>query len=122
MKTNHPSIEVLHHQDVPKTNIDFGPGDTITVATIIVDDEKKRTQSFTGVVIKRQNTGISETVTVRKTQYGINTERTFPLKSPIIASITVVKKGAVRRARIYYFRKLRGKAAKIKSPKTISKC
>lgn len=93
---------------------DFRPGDTVRVHAKVVEGNRERIQVFEGVVIKRQNGGINETFTVRKISYGVGVERTFPLHSPRIDKIEVVRRGRVRRAKLYYLRKLRGKAARIK--------
>lgn len=92
----------------------FTSGDTIKVSVKIKEGEKFRIQAFEGVVIKTQGSGISYSVCVRKNSNGVFVERTFPVHSPIIESIEIVKVGRVRRARIYYIRKLSGKAARIK--------
>ncbi|UOQ43073.1 50S ribosomal protein L19 [Halobacillus salinarum] len=96
--------------DIP----DFRPGDTVKVHVKVVEGNRERIQVFEGVVIKRQNGGISETFTVRKITYGVGVERTFPLHSPRVAKIEVSRRGKVRRAKLYYLRNLRGKAARIK--------
>jgi large subunit ribosomal protein L19 len=96
--------------DIP----DFRPGDTVKVHVRVVEGTRERTQLFQGVVIRRQGGGIRETFTVRKISFGVGVERTFPVHSPIINRIEVVTRGAVRRAKLYYLRDLRGKAAKIK--------
>lgn len=93
---------------------DFRPGDTIRVHAKVVEGSRERIQVFEGVVIKRQNGGIHETFTVRKISYGVGVERTFPLHSPRIEKIEIVRRGKVRRAKLYYMRNLRGKAARIK--------
>lgn len=93
---------------------DFRAGDTLKVHVKIVEGTRERIQVFEGVVIKRQGGGISETFTVRKISYGVGVERTFPVHSPRIAKIEVSKRGIVRRAKLYYLRNLRGKAARIK--------
>ena len=89
-------------------------GDTVRVHTLIVEGEKERVQVFQGVVIRRQGGGIRETFTVRKISYGVGVERTFPVHSPSIDKIEVVTRGRVRRAKLYYLRELRGKAARIR--------
>ena len=99
MKTEVPSFEV---------------GDTVKVGYKIIEGGKERVQNFEGVVSAKRNGGISETFTVRHISYGVGVEKTYPLHSPKIASITVVRKGKVRRAKLYYLRKLTGKAAKVK--------
>ena len=91
----------------------FRPGDTLRVHVKVVEGNRERIQVFEGVVIKRRGGGISETFTVRKISYGVGVERTFPLHTPKIAKIEVVRHGKVRRAKLYYLRELRGKAARI---------
>ena len=93
---------------------DFRPGDTVKVHVKVVEGSRERIQVFEGVVIKRQNGGISETFTVRKISYGVGVERTFPVHSPRVDKIEVTRRGRVRRAKLYYLRNLRGKAARIK--------
>ncbi|MCZ0703407.1 large subunit ribosomal protein L19 [Natronobacillus azotifigens] len=93
---------------------DFRPGDTVKVHVKVVEGTRERIQLFEGVVIKRQNGGISETFTVRKISYGVGVERTFPVHSPRVDKIEVSRRGKVRRAKLYYLRELRGKAARIK--------
>jgi large subunit ribosomal protein L19 len=93
---------------------DFAPGDTVKVHVKIREGEKERIQAFQGVVISKRKGTTDATFTVRKVSYGIGVERIFPLHSPIIHQIEVVTRGRVRRAKIYYLRKLRGKAARIK--------
>jgi large subunit ribosomal protein L19 len=92
----------------------FSSGDTIKVHVKIREGEKERIQVFQGVVISKRNNGAQSTFTVRKISYGVGVERVFPAHSPFIDQIEVVTKGRVRRAKIYYLRKLRGKAARIK--------
>ncbi|MBM7540554.1 50S ribosomal protein L19 [Amphibacillus cookii] len=92
----------------------FRPGDTVKVHVKVVEGTRERIQVFEGVVIKRQNGGISETFTVRKISYGVGVERTFPVHSPRVDKIEVTRRGRVRRAKLYYLRQLRGKAARIK--------
>ena len=92
----------------------FRPGDTVKVHVKVVEGTRERIQLFEGVVIKRRGGGISETFTVRKISYGVGVERTFPVHTPKIAQLEVVRKGKVRRAKLYYLRNLRGKAARIK--------
>ncbi|MDO5097960.1 MAG: 50S ribosomal protein L19 [Corynebacterium sp.] len=96
--------------DIP----DFQPGDTLDVHVKVIEGAKSRIQVFKGVVIRRQGAGVRETFTVRKMSFGIGVERTFPVHSPNIEKIEVVSRGKVRRAKLYYLRNLRGKAAKIK--------
>lgn len=96
--------------DVP----DFRPGDELKVHVRVVEGNKSRVQVFQGVVIRRAGGGVRETFTVRKISYGVGVERTFPVHSPVLDKIEVVRRGDVRRAKLYYLRDLRGKAAKIK--------
>jgi large subunit ribosomal protein L19 len=96
--------------DVP----DFRPGDTLKVHVRVIEGSRSRVQIFQGVVIRRQGGGIRETFTVRKVSFGVGVERTFPVHTPVIDKIEVVTRGDVRRAKLYYLRDLRGKAAKIK--------
>ncbi|MCL1841936.1 MAG: 50S ribosomal protein L19 [Propionibacteriaceae bacterium] len=98
-----------------KTDIpDFRPGDSVRVHVRVVEGNRSRVQVFAGAVISRTGHGISEAFTVRKVSFGTGVERTFPLHSPIIDKIEVERRGDVRRAKLYYLRGLRGKAAKIK--------
>lgn len=98
-----------------KENIpEFRPGDTVRVHVKVVEGNRERIQVFEGVVIRRRGGGLGETFTVRRVSYGVGVERTFPLHSPRIDKIEVVRRGRVRRARLYYLRNLRGKAARIK--------
>jgi large subunit ribosomal protein L19 len=92
---------------------DFGPGDTIKVGVIVSEGGKDRTQIYEGVCIAREGRGLSESFTVRKISYGEGVERVFPLLSPKIASVEMVRRGSVRRAKLYYLRDLRGKSARI---------
>ena len=102
--------------DIP----DFGPGDTVKVHVNITEGNRSRIQVFKGVVIRRHGGGIGETFTVRKVSFGVGVERTFPVHTPIIDKIEVVTRGDVRRAKLYYLRNLRGKAAKIKEKREVS--
>ena len=96
--------------DVPS----FRPGDSVKVHVKVVEGNRSRLQVFAGVVIRLQGAGIGRTFTVRKVSFGVGVERTFPLHSPIFEKIEIVTRGDVRRAKLYYLRNLRGKAAKIK--------
>jgi large subunit ribosomal protein L19 len=96
--------------DIP----DFRPGDTVKVHVRVVEGSRERVQVFQGVVIRRQNGGLRETFTVRKISFGVGVERTFPVHSPSISKLEIVSRGAVRRAKLYYLRDLRGKKARIK--------
>ncbi len=97
--------------DAPKFNI----GDTVKVWVKIKEGDKQRLQAFEGVVIARKNGSVRETFTVRRISYGVGVERTFPLHSPLVDHVDIVRKGNPRRAKLYYVRDLTGKAAKIKS-------
>jgi large subunit ribosomal protein L19 len=97
-----------------KTDLpDFGPGDTVKVHLLITEGGKERIQRYQGTVIQRKGTGIGHTFTVRRVTEGVGVERIFPLHSPSISKIEVLRRGKVRRARIYYLRNLKGKAARI---------
>jgi large subunit ribosomal protein L19 len=102
--------------DVPE----FRAGDTLKVHVNIIEGKNSRVQVFQGFVLGRQGDGVRETFTVRKVSFGVGVERTFPVHSPIIEKIEVVTKGDVRRAKLYYMRALRGKAAKIKEKRDFS--
>ena len=97
----------------------FRPGDTVKVHVKVVEGNRSRVQVFKGVVIRRQGGGLQETFTVRKVSFGVGVERTFPLHTPIVEKIEVVTRGDVRRAKLYYLRELRGKAAKIKEKREV---
>ena len=100
--------------DIPE----FAPGDTVKVNVRVVEGTRERVQAFQGAVVRRQGSGVRESFTVRKISFGVGVERTFPVHSPILASIELVSQGDVRRAKLYYLRDLRGKAAKIKEKRT----
>ena len=97
----------------------FAPGDTVKVHVRVVEGTRERVQVFQGHVIRRQGSGARETFTVRKLSFGVGVERTFPVHSPLIAKIESVTIGDVRRAKLYYLRDLRGKAAKIKEKRAV---
>jgi large subunit ribosomal protein L19 len=97
----------------------FAPGDTVKVHVRVVEGTRERVQVFQGHVIRRQGSGARETFTVRKLSFGVGVERTFPVHSPIIAKIESITIGDVRRAKLYYLRDLRGKAAKIKEKRAV---
>lgn len=107
-------ISAVEQEQIRKDIPDFRPGDTVKVYTKVVEGGRERIQVFEGTVIARRGGGLRETFTVRKVSYGVGVERIFPLNSPRIDKIEVVKKGRVRRAKLYYMRDLRGKAARIK--------
>ena len=97
-------------KDIPQ----FRAGDELKISVRVIEGNKSRLQVFQGIVIRRQGDGVRETFTIRKVSYGVGVERTFPVHTPVIEKIELVKKGEVRRAKLYYLRDLRGKAAKIR--------
>ena len=105
--------EQLAKLSANKTIPDFAPGDTVIVNVKVVEGERTRVQAYEGVCIGRSGRGINESFTVRKISYGEGVERVFPVLSPMIDSIKVVRRGKVRRAKLYYLRNLRGKSARI---------
>ncbi len=109
-----PLIEKVTNSQLRDDIPEFRPGDTVRVHALIVEGERERVQLFEGLVIKRRGQGISETYTVRKMSSGVGVERTFPVHSPRVAKLEVIRKGKVRRAKLYYIRNLSGKAARIK--------
>ena len=108
-------IDQIEKENMKESVPVFNIGDTVKVGVKIKEGDKERIQNYEGVVIARKNGGVRETFTVRKISNGVGVERTFPLHSPLVASIEVVRKGNPRRAKLYYVRDLTGKAAKIKS-------
>lgn len=107
-------VQAITEEQLRKDIPSFRPGDTLKVHVKVIEGSRERIQLFEGVVIKRRGGGISETFTVRKISYGVGVERTFPINSPKIDKIEVARRGKVRRAKLYYLRELRGKAARIK--------
>ncbi len=107
-------IEALEKEQMRGDIPEFRPGDTVKVHVKIKEGEKERIQMFQGVVIRKRKGNTGATFTVRKVSYGVGVERIFPLHSPIIDKIEIITRGRVRRARLYYLRNLRGKAARIK--------
>jgi large subunit ribosomal protein L19 len=107
-------IRMIEAEQIKKDLPQLSPGDTVRVHVKVIEGTRERTQVFEGVVIKRQGSGLRETFTVRRISYGVGVERTFPLHSPRIVKIDVIRRGDVRRAKLYYLRKLTGKAARIK--------
>jgi large subunit ribosomal protein L19 len=108
------TLDALDAESVRSDIPDFRAGDTLKVHVRVVEGNRSRIQIFQGVVIRRQGSGLRETFTVRKISFGVGVERTYPINSPLIDRIEMVTRGAVRRAKLYYLRDLRGKAAKIK--------
>ena len=107
-------IKNLEQEQLKKDLPNFQPGDTVKVHVKVVEGNRERIQVFEGVVIRRSGGGLRETFTVRRVSYGVGVERIFPVHSPKIEKIEVVRKGKVRRAKLYYLRELKGKAARIK--------
>lgn len=107
-------IREIEQEQLRNDIADFNVGDTVRVYANIKEGNRQRIQMFEGVVIKRQNGGIKETFTVRRVSYGVGVEKTWPLHSPVIDHIEVVRKGKVRRAKLFYLRDRIGKAAKVK--------
>ena len=108
------TIDQLERENMRLDLPNFAAGDTVKVYVKIKEGEKERIQAFQGVCISKRGGGMNATFTVRKVSYGIGVERIFPLHSPVIDKVEIVTRGRVRRAKIYYLRKLRGKAARIK--------
>jgi len=112
-------LDVVEKAQLRASIPDFQPGDTVRVHVRIKESEtKERLQVFEGIVIARKHGGVRETITVRKTSFGVGVERIFPLHATIVDHIDVVKRGRVRRAKLYYLRELRGKAARIRERDT----
>lgn len=111
-------VEQINQEQIKKLSADhdipeFGPGDTVRVDVKVVEGSRERIQAFEGVCIARNNDGISSSFTIRKISYGEGVERVFPLYSPRIAGLTVIRRGRVRRAKLYYLRSRRGRSARI---------
>lgn len=106
-------IDQIEKENLKSTVPAFNVGDTVKVSFKVIEGTKERVQAFEGIVIAKKNSGIRETFTVRRLSYGIGVERTFPVHSPKVADVKVVKRGKVRRAKLYYLRDLTGKAAKV---------
>ena len=106
-------IEQIEKENLKGSVPEFNVGDTVKVSFKVIEGTKERIQAFEGIVIARKNSGIRETFTVRRVSYGIGVERTFPLHSPKVADIKVVRRGKDRRAKLYYLHDLTGKAAKV---------
>ena len=114
------TLDALDAQSLRSDIPDFRPGDTLKVHVRVIEGSRERTQVFQGVVIRRQGSGVRETFTVRKVSFGIGVERTFPVHTPNISKIEVASRGVVRRAKLYYLRDRKGKAAKIKERRDTS--
>ena len=109
-----PIVNDLEKQYLDKELPELNPGDTVKVFVRIVEGNKERTQAFEGIIIKKRGSGVGKTITVRKTFQGVGVERVFPVYSPRIEKISVLRRGDVRRAKLYYLRELSGKATRIK--------
>lgn len=107
-------IRMIENEQMREDLPDFGAGDQVIVSVRVTEGGRERIQAFEGTVIRRQGSGINETFTVRKVSYGVGVERTFSVHSPRISTIQVVRRGRVRRAKLYYLRKRKGKAARIR--------
>jgi large subunit ribosomal protein L19 len=113
------AIKQLEREHIRLDLPNFIPGDTVKVHVKIKEGDKERLQVFQGVVISKRKGGVNATFTVRKVSYGVGVERIFPTNSPVIDRVEVITKGRVRRAKIYYLRRLRGKAARIKEKRFV---
>ncbi len=107
-------IDQIEHEQLKRDVPAFGPGDTVVVQVRVKEGDRERLQAFEGVVIARRNRGFNSSFTVRKISHGEGVERVFPVHSPLVADIEVKRRGDVRRAKLYYMRDLRGKAARIR--------
>jgi large subunit ribosomal protein L19 len=112
------AMNFVESKHLKKKVPDFGPGDTVRVHVKVVEGDKERTQLFEGVVVSRRGSGTRSTFTVRKVSGGVGVERIFPLSSPNISRVSVVREGKVRRAKLYYLRERKGKAARIEERQT----
>ena len=110
-------IDAINQENVKQNIPEFSVGDTVKVMIKVIEGDRERLQAFEGIVIARKNGGISETFTVRRMSFGVGVEKTFPIHSPKVADIKVVRKGKVRRAKLYYLRERTGKAARVKEVK-----
>jgi large subunit ribosomal protein L19 len=111
-------VEQVSREQLREGIPQFGPGDTVRVNVRVREGEKERIQAFEGICIARKGGGVSETFTVRKVSSGIGVERIFPIHSPSLESIEVVRRGRVRRAKLYYLRALRGKSSRIREKRS----
>ena len=112
-------LDAVDAASLRKELINFRPGDEIKIHVRVIEGNKSRIQLFQGIVIRRQGSGVRETFTIRKLAYGVGVERTFPIHTPVIEKYEMVRRGDVRRAKLYYLRDLRGKAAKIKEKRGV---
>lgn len=107
-------IDAINKENLKPSVPEFSVGDTVKVMVKVIEGDRERLQAFEGIVIARKHGGISETFTVRRISFGVGVEKTFPIHSPKVADIKVMRKGKVRRAKLYYLRARTGKAAKVK--------
>ena len=110
-------IDAINQENIKTSIPQFNVGDTVKVMVKVIEGDRERLQAFEGIVIARKHGGISETFTVRRLSFGVGVEKTFPIHSPKVADIQVVRHGKVRRAKLYYWRARTGKAAKVKEIK-----
>ena len=113
------AIGMVEASQLKKNRGDFAPGDTVKVQVKVVEGEKERIQAFEGVVIRKRGERARASFTVRRISYGVGVERTFPLHSPMIERVQVVRRGDVRRSKLYYLRALSGKAARLKEKRAV---
>ena len=109
------ALKIISEGSIKAENPQFNVGDTVRVDVRIKEGERERIQAFEGTVIAKKHGGVAETFTVRRVSYGVGVERVFPINSPFVEKVTVVRKGKVRRAKLFYLRGRTGKAAKVKS-------
>ena len=114
MSGKHPLVQVIENAQLKQNIPAFAPGDTVIVQVKVKEGDRERLQAFEGVVIAKKNRGLNSAFTVRKISSGVGVERVFQTHSPVVESIVVKRKGAVRKAKLYYLRALSGKAARIK--------
>jgi large subunit ribosomal protein L19 len=114
MSGKNPIIQQIENEQINKELPAFGPGDTVVVQVKVKEGNRERLQAFEGVVIGKRNRGLNSAFTVRKISHGVGVERTFQSYSPLVESVEVKRRGAVRQAKLYYLRELQGKAARIK--------
>jgi large subunit ribosomal protein L19 len=110
-------IKQVEKKYLTKNTADFGPGDTVSVSLRILEGDKERLQAFSGVVIQKRGSGMGKTFTLRKASGSVYVERTFPLHSPLVSEIKLVRRGKVRRAKLFYLREMSGKSTRIKEKK-----
>jgi large subunit ribosomal protein L19 len=114
------AIRLVEAGQLRKDRAAFAPGDTVRVHVRVVEGEKERTQIFEGIVIRRRGDSVKASFTVRRISYGVGVERTFPLHSPRVERVDVVRQGRVRRSKLYYLRQLAGKAARLKEKRVVA--